>query len=348
MTGVLLINLGTPESLRTKNVRKYLRQFLSDPLVIDINPIARWFLVNFAIVPFRAPKSAVLYQKIWMPQGSPLLVHSRRLAQAVQTKLGDDYQVELAMRYGQPSIAEALKVFRRQRLKKIKVLPLYPQYALSSTQSSIDELNRLIKKSGDKFDLEILPPFYSHPGYLEAFAEKGRGIFNNFQADHTLFSFHGLPERHVQKTDSTRTHCLVQENCCDQIGEANKNCYRAQCFFTAKALADRLGIKKEDVTVCFQSRLGRTPWIKPYTDEVLPHLASRGKKSVAVFCPSFVADCLETLEEVALRNRDLFLSSGGKVLQLVPSLNNSPQWVETVSEMVRNVSLGKPSKIGSV
>ncbi len=332
MTGVLFINLGTPESPRTKDVRKYLRQFLSDPLVIDINPVARWFLVNGIIAPFRAPKSAALYKKIWMLQGSPLLVYSKKLAQAVGARLGDDYRVELAMRYGKPSIESAVSFLIRIGVKKIKVLPLYPQYALSSTQSSIDEVVRVVKK---RIFCEILPPFYNHPGYLTSFAERGKNLLEKMKPDHVLFSYHGLPKRHICKTDATGNHCFKTEACCDQIGEANKNCYRAQCMATTHSLARLLNISQQNYTMAFQSRLGRTPWIKPYTDKVLPELVLRGKKSVAVFCPSFVADCLETLEEVALRNRDLFLASGGEKLTLVPSLNDSPRWVEAVCEMVR-------------
>ncbi len=334
MIGILLINLGTPDAPTTSAVRKYLREFLSDPQVIDIHPLMRWMLVNFIISPFRSPKSAALYEKIWTREGSPLLVHTRNLTEEVGKKLGSNYRVAFGMRYGQPSIRQGLESLIQAGVSSIKVLPLYPQFALSSTQSTIDHLRSLLPQLKDPPALEILPPFYNHPAYIDSFFQQGVKVIKGSPVDHILFSFHGLPEHQVKKTDSTGQHCFQKENCCDVITDANNKCYRAQCFATARAIAKKMQLKEEDYTICFQSRLGRRPWIRPYTDEVILELPKKGIKNVAVFCPAFVADCLETLEEIALRSKDLFISAGGKELKLIPSLNAEPIWVEGLSQIL--------------
>lgn len=331
MTGLLLINLGTPSEPTVKAVRHYLREFLSDPLVIDINPLARWMLVNLIIVPFRAPKSLKAYQKIWMKEGSPLLFYSRALKDKVQEKLGTSHLVEFAMRYGEPSIEPALKKFKEARVGQIKVFPLYPQYALSSTQSTINEVKKIASRLGLENQIKIIPSFYQHPLFIKAFAERGRPVLESLKPDHILFSFHGLPERQIHKVHPD--FCLLKENCCDDVNDRNQNCYRAQCFATARAIARELNLQPTQYSVSFQSRLGRTPWIKPYTDLVLADLPKKGKKRLAVFCPAFVADCLETLEEIGIRNRELFISKGGEDLRLIPSLNDHPEWVKAIASL---------------
>ena len=334
MTGLLLINLGTPEEPTSAAVRRYLREFLSDPRVLDINPVGRFLLLNLIILPFRPARSAEAYRIIWSERGSPLLYHSQDLVPLVRERLGPDWHVELAMRYGEPSIAAALDRFREAGIDRVVVFPLYPQYASSSTGSSLEAV---FHEAGQRWNvphLSVVEAFYDDPGMIEAFTATGRPVIESIKADHVLFSFHGLPERQVRKSDDTGSHCLAREGCCDRIVPANRNCYRAQCFATARLLAQSLGLGEGGYTVCFQSRLGRTPWIKPYTDQVLDELAAAGKKRLAVFCPAFVADCLETLEEIGIRAREQFLAAGGEELALVPSLNSSPAWADAIVGIV--------------
>lgn len=333
MTGLLLINLGTPDAPTTAAVRRYLRQFLSDPRVLDINAVGRAALLYLIILPFRPAKSAAAYRKVWTDAGSPLLVHSQELAAAVRARLGANWQVELAMRYGAPSVESALD--RLAACDRIVVLPLYPQYASSSTGSSVEEVLRLAARRWVTPSLSLVEAFYDDDGFIGAFAERGRPIVDAEKPDHVLFSFHGLPERQVRKADATGTHCLASPSCCDKMVDANRNCYRAQSFATARAIAARLGLSDEKWSVSFQSRLGRTPWLRPYTDVVLPELARAGKRRVVVFCPAFVADCLETLEEIGIRARDDFAANGGEKLTLVPSLNGLPSWADAVVALVR-------------
>ena len=335
MKGLLLINLGTPDDPSVKSVRKYLRQFLSDPEVIDINPVLRFFLVQFIIAPFRSPKSSEAYQKIWTHEGSPLLVNSRNLTQKVQEKLGDEYVVALGMRYGKPSIETAINQILEKEIDHLTILPLYPQYSTSATLSSLHEVHRVLGKRKTWPEMQVLPAFYDHPGFIFAFAKKGEEVLQKVKPDHILFSFHGLPERHLKKLDETGAHCLNKPGCCEKITEVNQDCYRAQAYATARLIAEKLGIPKDQYTVCFQSRLGRTPWIKPYTDVLIEELGSKHLKNIVIFSPSFVADCLETLEEIGLRAKASFQEKGGGELTLVPSLNDSQAWVEAVCDMVK-------------
>jgi ferrochelatase len=327
-TGLLLINLGTPDAPTTPAVRRYLREFLSDPRVVDIHPIGRALLLHLVILRFRPAKSAHAYRSIWDPQrGSPLLAYSRALAAGVRDKLGGSWHVELAMRYGNPSIESALAALRRAAVDRIVVLPLYPQYAASSTATSVARVMELVGSGWDTVPVDIVPAFYADPGFLGAFAAVAAPVLAQARPDHVLMSFHGLPERQIHKSDPSGTHCL-RDGCCDAIGAVNHNCYRAQCYATARELAARLSLT--EYTVCFQSRLGRTPWIQPHTDAVIDALAKQGKKRLAVLCPAFVADCLETLEEIGIRARAQFKAAGGEELTLVPSLNAAPAWIDAV------------------
>lgn len=335
MIGILLINLGTPASPNTADVRRYLREFLSDPRVIDIPALSRWLLVNLIIAPFRGPKSAEAYQKIWMKEGSPLLVYTQRLGERVAQSLGSAFAVEVAMRYGEPSISSKLEKLKQSGVSEIRVLPLYPQYA-SSTTCSTEEAVLAWKRGQTKTpEIKFLPPFYTHPTFLEAWKEVGNAALKDFDYDHILFSFHGLPERHILKEDVSGKHCLKNPDCCEKIVPANGMCYRAHCVHTAYGIAEQLNLSKDKYTICFQSRLGRTPWIQPFTDLVIPELAGKGVKKLAVFCPSFVADCLETLEEIGIRAVESFREAGGEELKLIPSLNDHPKWVEAVCQMVQ-------------
>ena len=330
--GLLLINLGTPDEPTTPAVRRYLREFLGDPRVIDINPVGRAALLNLVILPFRPKKSAHAYQTIWDPErGSPLLYHSQDLAAGVAQKLGTSWHVELAMRYGSPSIPDGLAALERANVDRIVVLPLFPQYASSSTGTAVARVMELAGQRWNVPALDIVPAFFSDPGFLDAFAAVAKPVLADFKPDHTLFSFHGLPVRQIVKTDTTGTHCFKTATCCDTL--ANPHCYRAQSFHTARALGDRLALAASDYTICFQSRLGRTPWIEPYTDHVIDEIAKAGKKRVAVMCPAFVADCLETVEEIGMRAREQFKAAGGEELILVPSLNATPPWIDAVAAL---------------
>jgi ferrochelatase len=339
--GVLLINLGTPDAPTPAAVGPYLREFLMDRFVIDMPKPLRWFLVNVMIVPRRKGKSAKAYQKVQLPEGSPLLVYTRELAEKVAARLAADdrynrYVVEYAMRYGNPSISSSLAKLHSQGVSRIVVLPLYPQYAESSFETAVVETKRVAQKLGYDDRLSFFPAFYDRPEFIAACARRVAEECEQQSPEHIIFSFHSLPERHLKRLDATREHCLVNADCCDEIGAVNKNCYRAQCIFTARAIAKQLGLKEDSYTVSFQSRLGRAKWLGPTTEDVLRDLARRGVKRIAVSCPSFVADCLETVEEMGIRGRDAFIGAGGEDLRLIPSLNSDPLWVETVADWIVN------------
>jgi len=330
-TGVLLVNLGTPDSPSVGDVRKYLREFLSDPRVIDTSPLSRWLLVNFIIAPLRAPRSAKLYQKVWTEFGSPLLLYSTRQEYMLAEKLGNDYQVELAMRYQSPSIESGLIKLRKENVKKIIVLPLFPQYASASTGSVHQKVMEVVSKWQVVPDIEFINSYCNDDGFINAFSEIGKKHHpENY--DHILFSFHGLPERQILKADNYN-HCL-KDGCCDLLGSKNAFCYRAQCYETARQIAGKLNIQTSDYTVCFQSRLGKTPWIKPYSDVVIEELAGQGKKKLLVFSPAFTSDCLETIYEIGVEYDELFKKHGGEKVQLVESLNDHPLWIETLAKLV--------------
>jgi len=333
--GVLLLNLGTPDSPAEQDVRRYLRQFLGDGRVIDIAAPLRWLLLEAIILPRRPKIAAEAYRKIWTPQGSPLLVYSRSLQEGVASVLGEGFAVELGMRYGSPSIGEAVEKLLALSVRRIVVLPLFPQYADSSTGSALAELDRVLGTGGPKPPLSVIESFCDDSRFIQAFAGIARPLLDPFGADHVLMSFHGLPERQIRKADSTGSHCLVSPDCCEARVDANRNCYRAHCYRTSRALAVALSLPPGRHSVSFQSRLGRTPWIRPFTDVVLPELAARGVRRLAVLSPSFVADCLETLEELGIRGREQWRSLGGEELLLVPCPNDSPAWIRGVAEMLR-------------
>jgi len=327
--GLLLLNLGTPDAPTSSAVRRYLREFLGDPRVLDMNPVGRALLLHLVILPTRPARSAHAYRAIWDPErGSPLLYHSRDLAAGVAAKLGPAWHVELAMRYGNPSIAGALAAFAKAQVDRIIVLPLFPQYATSSTGTAVARVMELAHRAWNVPTLDVVPPFFADPGFLDAFAAVGRTTLDEHAPDHVLFSFHGIPVRQLEKSDVTGAHCVQSSTCCDSL--ANPHCYRAQSYATAHALAQRLGLAPEQYSISFQSRLGRIPWIQPYTDVVIDELAKKGVRRLAVMCPAFVADCLETLEEIGIRARQQFRDAGGEELVLVPSLNATPPWIDAV------------------
>ncbi len=329
--GLLLVNLGTPDGPTAAEVRRYLAEFLGDPYVLDMNPVGRWLLLHAVILPFRPARSAELYRRIWTEEGSPLLVHGRALADAARGRLGADFPVALAMRYGRPSLAEGLAELKAKGVGEVVVLPLYPQYATSTSQSTVDRVRQVATRDWPEVKLAFVPPFFADEGFLDAFVQVSRPVLEAARADHVLFSFHGLPKRQVTRLDETGRHCLKSADCCDALGEANLCCYRAQAFATARALAAGLALPPGGWSVAFQSRLGKG-WLEPFTDVQVAALAGKVRR-LAVVCPAFVADCLETLEEIGLRARDSFRAAGGEELTLVPSLNAHPAWVETVARL---------------
>ncbi len=342
--GLLLLNLGTPDSPRVPDVRRYLREFLSDPLVIDIPAVPRWLLVNLRIAPFRAPQSAEAYEKVWTERGSPLLFHTEDLATKVRARLGGEAHVVVAMRYGKPSIASALTELRRENVHRVVVLPLFPQRSTAAWSSAVLEVFAQAAALPDVPAFSVVPPFHDDPGFLRAFATVARPVFDDFTADRVLFSFHGIPERQVLRCDPERRRgCLATPDCCATLTARNRDCYRAQCFATARGIAAELGLADGAWEVAFQSRLGRTPWIRPFTDVRLVEMAREGVRRVVVFSPAFVADCLETLEEIALRNAADFRAAGGEELRLVPSLNSHDAWADAVTALARNAA-GAPSR----
>ena len=331
-TGVLIINLGTPDSPCVGDVRKYLREFLMDRRVIDIPFWRRFLLINFIIAPFRAPQSAKGYHELWGPKGSPLKVYGLELEGLLQQALGESFDVKLAMRYQSPSISSVLSHFKDKGFKQLIVIPLYPQYASSSSGSTMEEVMKELKAWEVIPEIKLISQFFDDPLFIKSFVEIGKKYIVKGQYDHYLFSYHGLPEHQILK--SSCDHYCRLGDCCSVYSSKNQYCYRAQCFETTRLLVKELGIKKEDYTICFQSRLGKTPWIKPYTDEIIKQLPGRGIKKVLVFSPAFVADCLETTVEIGIEYKKLFLEHGGESWQLVESLNIDPMWVECLKQMV--------------
>jgi ferrochelatase len=334
LTGVLLINLGTPDSPSVPDVRKYLREFLMDRRVIDIPFLNRFLLINFIIAPFRAPKSAKVYKELWSgSDGSPLLIYGLRLKQLLQETLGDAYQVAFGMRYQQPGLGPALDELKEKGVEKIIVVPLFPQYASASTGSAVEEVMRITGKWEVIPHLKFINKFFDHKLFISAFAQIGARYMSEEKYDHFIFTYHGLPERQILKA-STKGYCQLNNSCCARYHSKNLYCYRAQCYETTRLLVKALDIPNDEFTVAFQSRLGKTPWIKPYTDEVIRELSSRGIKKVLAFSPSFIADCLETIIEGGVEYKELFEANRGEKWQLVESLNDHPMWVECIKNMV--------------
>jgi len=334
-TGILLLNLGTPLSPKTADVRKYLREFLCDPRVIDIPWLQRQLLVNFVIAPLRAPKSAKQYKEIWTHEGSPLLIHSQNLKTKLQQKMGDDFVVELGMRYQSPPISEALhKILKTEGLRKIIIVPLYPQYSASATSSSVEKTISLLQKKDVIPPFVFTGPFYDNPLFIEAFTKTWKKKYKIEEYDYFLFSYHGLPERHILTASKERNMKCNLNGCCDAISSQNYFCYRASCFHTTRLFAEALNLKKGTYSASFQSRLGKDPWIKPYTDTTIIEKAKSGIKKMLVFSPAFVADCLETIYEVKVEYARLFKEHGGETLHLAESLNSSDEWVEALEKII--------------
>ncbi len=337
-TGVLLINLGTPDSPSVRDVGRYLAEFLSDPRVLDIPAVARFALLYGAILPFRSFSSSRAYAKIWSERGSPLRMHGEALRDSVQKELGDAYVVELGMRYQNPSLSSALERLCAADVARVVLVPLFPQYAASSTGSALEAAYRTLGARWNVLPTTTIPPFYAEPRFVGAVAEVARDPLAEFRPDHVLLSYHGLPERQIRKSDDSGQWCFSSADCCARMQAANRHCYRAQCYATSRELARELELEADAYSVSFQSRLGRDPWIHPYTDERLPELARAGVRRLAVICPSFVADCLETVEEIGMRADEQWRALGGEALLQVPCVNHHPAWSRGCAELVREAA----------
>lgn len=329
-TGVLLINLGTPDSPAVGDVRPYLSQFLNDPRVIDIPWLSRKILVNLIIVPFRAPKSAAIYKKLWTDKGSPLLYHSENAQKLLQQSLGDAYGVHLAMRYKNPSIPAVLEQMRKRNYTTIIVLPMFPQYASASTGSALEDVMKVIATWWVIPEVKMISQYYDHPLFIDAFVARAKQYDIN-SYDHVLFSYHGLPKRQVDKVHVDGD--CEKYRCRHEVNETNKYCYQATCYATTRLLAAKLGIPSDRYTVCFQSRLDEK-WLQPFSDKVVEEYGKKGMKKLLVFSPAFTADCLETTIEIGDEYQHLFVENGGGKVQLVESLNDHPTWIKCLEDLV--------------
>ena len=339
-TGVLVVNLGTPDSPDRAAVYRYLREFLTDRRVIDYPWVARQALVQGVIAPFRSGSSAKLYQKLWTPAGSPLKLYGERLVAQLQPRLGADFVVRLAMRYQSPSIGDTIGELLAADIDRLVVFSLFPQYASATVGSVHEEVMRVLSAEENIPELVLIRDYYDYPAMVACFADNARA-FALGDYDHVLFSFHGLPERQLRRADR-HAHCTLAADCCSAIGAHNQYCYSAQSHATARAIAERLQLTPGDYTVCFQSRLGPERWAQPYTSAVIKQRRAAGDKSLLVLCPAFTADCLETVIEISDEYHEEFLELGGEHLDLVPSLNDSPAWVEAVARLIES-RVGQPA-----
>lgn len=328
------MNLGSPDSTEIPDVKKYLNQFLMDGRVIDKPWLLRALLVKGIIVPFRAPKSAEAYKTIWTKEGSPLVELTRQLQAALQEQV--DEPVEIAMRYGNPGPKEAFESFlkRAPSIEEVIALPLYPHYAMSSYETAVEYAKEIHKKNRFPFKLEFVSPFYNEPHYIDALAEVFKPYFEQ-EYDHLLFSYHGIPGRHIRKSDITGHHCLQMKNCCEVASPAHAFCYRHQVFTTTRLVTERLNIPKDKYSISFQSRLGKG-WLTPFTDIRLKELPAEGIKKLLIVCPAFVSDCLETLEEIKIRGKETFMEAGGESFEMIPCLNTHPLWVKAIAGYMEN------------
>lgn len=333
--GIILMNLGSPESTEVKDVRRYLDEFLMDERVIDYPYLFRFLLVKGIIVPFRAPKSAEAYKTIWTKDGSPLIVLTKQLQQKLQDRINDT--VEIAMRYGNPTPQNAYENLLKKvnGLKEVVLMPLYPHYAMSSYETAVEYMKEVYKKNRYFFKLTTVEPYYNNEDYVHALAESIKPYLQN-EFDKILFSYHGVPERHILKGDITGNHCLKTADCCQVDSPAHKYCYRHQCYKTTELVTKALQISKEKFEQSFQSRLGRDKWLTPYTAQRLSELPKEGVKKLLVACPAFVSDCLETLEEIAEQGKEIFLHAGGESFTMIPCLNTNPLWVSAIAKWIGN------------
>lgn len=329
---VLLVNLGSPDSPSVPDVRRYLREFLMDGRVLDAPLPIRWFVVNCLILPKRPKESAHAYSTIWTMEGSPLVVTSRNLQALLQQRL--PVPVELAMRYQHPSIPDAITRLRDRGVRRVLLIPLFPHFAMSSYETAVVRVREVAAAHAPEMRIETQQPYYADPDYISALVATARPHLEAGY-DHLLFSFHGIPERHLRLSDPTKAHCLKVPDCCRVASPAHEYCYRHQCFRTVEEFVRAAGVAAERYSVSFQSRLGKDPWLRPYTDFEVERFAREGVKRLRVICPAFVSDCLETLEEIGARAQESFLKAGGREFSLIPCLNEHPRWIETLATFAR-------------
>jgi protoporphyrin/coproporphyrin ferrochelatase len=330
--GVLLVNLGSPDSPSVPDVRRYLREFLMDGRVLDMNWLGRFCLVNGAILPFRPKQSAHAYQSVWTSEGSPLIVTSRHVHAKLKERVS--VPVELAMRYQNPSISEGIRKLAGRGVNQVFLIPLFPHYAMSSFETAVERVKEVAAGLAPGMKIEVQPPYYHDPDYIAALVASAEPFLSRGY-DHLLFSFHGIPERHLRKSDPTGHHCLTVSDCCNTPSPAHATCYRAQCFRTMAEFVKAAKVPTQKYSVSFQSRLGRDPWLKPYTDFEVPKFAQQGVEKLLVICPAFVSDCLETIEEIGMRARESFLQAGGKEFELIPCMNEHPLWIAALEKWVK-------------
>ena len=330
---VLLVNLGSPDSPSVADVRRYLREFLSDDRVIDAPKLIQQFVLNCFILPKRPKQSAEAYSSIWTDEGSPLIVTSKNLQKLLQERF-DDVHVELAMRYGNPSIPNAIANLKSQGIKKLFVIPLYPHYAMSSYETVVVRVQEELTRNAPEIEAATLQPFYQDPEYIDALYDSATKYLEE-DYDLLLFSYHGIPVRHLTKADSSKAHCQVVDDCCRVCSPVHSTCYKAQTIATTEAFVKRAGIPANKYAISFQSRLGREPWLEPYTDETLKGLPAKGIKRLAIITPAFVSDCLETLEEIAVEGKEIFLEAGGESFTAIPCLNENRQWISFLERKTR-------------
>ncbi|MGB0776304.1 MAG: ferrochelatase [Akkermansiaceae bacterium] len=330
-SAALLLNLGSPDSTSVPDVRRYLEEFLTDDRVLDIPAWKRSLILKLFILPKRPAESAEAYSEVWTDEGSPLIVTSKEQHQLVTEQT--DVPVYLAMRYGEPSTPDVIKQIIADGVTNLFIMPLYPHYAMSSYETAVVKVMDEINANAPSMKTEILQPFYKDDDYIEALVESAKPHLED-DDDLLLFSYHGIPERHVQKTDPSHAHCLVREDCCDTPHPCHATCYRHQCLETTKAFLAKSGLPKEKTAISFQSRLLRDPWLGPYTDFELKRFGKEGIKKIKVICPAFVTDCLETLEEIGMRGVEEFTSTGGESLTLVPCMNAHPKWIKFLTNRI--------------
>ena len=331
MQGILLINLGSPKKLELNSVKSYLREFLSDDLVIDLPKPIQKFLVNLIIVPIRSKNTLEAYSSIWTKEGSPLIVNTQSIADALADK--SQIPVSFAMRYQEPSISSAIEELYNQGCNEIKVLPLYPHYAMATSLTTINEVKDIVAKEYPHIEVSFINSFHDGDGYIDSLSDKIAQYFTD-EFDYLLFSYHGIPERHIRKTDPTQSHCLQNSNCCSIDSSAKPFCYKAQVLETSRLCAEKLKLDNSRWGVSFQSRIG-PGWLKPFSDITLKELPEKGKKNIAVVCPSFVADNLETLEEMEIRGKKTFMDAGGNNFTYIPCLNSDESWISYLGKLVK-------------
>jgi ferrochelatase len=329
---ILLVNLGSPDSPSVPDVRRYLNEFLMDGRVIDTPWLLRRFIVGMILIN-RPKESGHAYEKIWTKDGSPLVVTSKNVQKLLQSRL--IMPVELAMRYQNPSIESAVKNLAAKSITDILLIPMFPHYAMSSYETAVVRVREVARKLAPQMKVTVQPPYFEDANYIAALVASAKSFLEK-DYDHLLFSYHGIPERHLHKSDPTGCHCLQKENCCEVASAARATCYRAQCFATTEAFVKLAGVPREKYSVSFQSRLGKDPWLKPYTDYELPRLANEGKKKMLVICPAFVSDCLETIEEIGMRGCEQFLAGSGREYTRIPCMNEHPRWIDALEKMAKD------------